>query len=1071
MKGAIRWFSRNHVAGNFLMLTLLLAGFTTWFKLRKEIFPETSVDALTVSIPYPNGTPEDVERGVVIPVEEAIADLDGIKVIRSTSAQGMGAVTVEVETGFDVRNVMDDVKSRVDAIDHFPDEAEKPVLAEILIKKPVMSLTIVAEADETTLRVLAEEVRDALLAYESPPARGPLDFMARLLRGNQSISQVTITGVRPYEISVEVSEERLRELELTMSEVASAVRRASVDLPGGSIRTAGGEVILRTLGKRYRAEELSDVPVASRPDGSVVRLADVASLVDGFEDIDLASRFDGTDAVVVNIFRVGNEDTTVLAGMVRDYVKGANQHLPDGVHLEIWNDQSVLLEGRLDLLARNAVIGLGLVLLVLTLFLRPSLAFLVALGIPVSFAGGIWMMPHLGISINMISLFAFILVLGIVVDDAIVTGENVYYRIQNGEHPSVAAWKGTHEVGTVVIFGVLTTVVAFTPMLGLSGVSGKIWPNIPLIVIPTLLFSLLQSKFVLPAHLALLAPTDRHRKVGPILTMQRKVADGLEHFIRSVYEPALRFGLGWRYVLVTLFLALLVFTLAVVGTGRIKMRFFPEVEGDVVSAKVELARGVPFAQTEWVVDQIGQAAVSLGEDFRAPDGRSVVRHILESSGTQPFQAGIAPGAAPGATNLGEVTIELIPAAERPNHSSEELVEELRRRVGQIPGVEELRIQAESASSGNAIDVNLTGSNLERLEEATEFVKAGLADYAGVIDITDSNRPGKDEIRFVRLTPAGEALGFRLEDVARQVRDSFYGNEVHRLQRGRDEVKVMVRFPEEDRRVLSSFEEMKLRTRAGDQVPLRQVVEWEYGRGPATISRTDRRRSVKITADVDSETNANEVVALFTKEVLDQISTKFGGVRYAFEGEQKDQRDSVREIGTGFLGALIVMYVLIAIPLRSYVQPLIIMSVIPFGLVGAIWGHALMGLNLSIMSMCGLVALAGVVVNDSLVMVDFVNRHLDESETLAEAVGRAGVRRFRAIMLTSLTTFVGLMPMLLEKDMQAKFLIPMAVSLGFGILFATAITLFLVPSVYMILDDVQRLARTALARIKRKGIES
>ena len=471
-----------------------------------------------------------------------------------------------------------------------------------------------------------------------------------------------------------------------------------------------------------------------------------------------------------------------------------------------------------------------------------------------------------------------------------------------------------------------------------------------------------------------------------------------------------------------------------------------------------MAQGVPFEETERVVQLLADAVDEIGRKYTVPDGRPAVLHVMASAGTQPFQTGMAPGRLPMATNIGEVTMELVPAAERGAITADMLVEEWRRIVGRVPGVVELRIQAMTASSANAIDVNLTGSDTQRLEAATEFVKEGLANYRGVIDISDSNRKGKDEIRFLRLTPAGEALGFRLDDVARQVRDSFYGNEVHRLQRGRDEVKVMVRYPEEDRRSLAELEQMKLWTANGSAVPLRQVVEYEFGRGPSTISRTDRRRSVQVTADVDSETNANEVVARFTREVLDGVSSRFEGVRYSFEGEQKDQKESMRDLGLGFLGALVIMYVLIAIPLRSYVQPLIIMSVIPYGLVGAIWGHALMGMNLSIMSMCGLVALAGVVVNDSLVMVDFVNRHVEESPSLNEAVVRAGGRRFRAILLTSLTTFVGLMPMLFETDMQAQFLVPMAVSLGFGILFATTITLFLVPSIYMILDDVQRRGR-------------
>jgi multidrug efflux pump subunit AcrB len=1052
MERAIEWFSRNHVAGNFLMLAVMLAGFTTWFTLKKEIFPETSIDALVVRIPYPNATPEEVERGVCVPVEEAVADLAGIKKLRSSSSQNVGVVTVEVETGHDVRDVMSDVKSRVDAIDNFPEEAEKPVLEEILIKAPVMSLTVVADTDEATLRKLAEQVRDDLLTYQVPPPDNVGDFLSQAIRGKPRISQVQIAGVRPYEISIEVSEDKLRKLGLTLAQIADAVRRSSIDLPGGSVRTEGGEIILRSLGKRYRADEFRDIVVSTRPDGSVVVLADVAEIRDAFEDVDLSSRFDGGDAVVVNIFRVGNEDTLALSGMVKRYVAESPKRLPEGVSLSVWNDQSVYLQGRLNLLKKNAVAGLLLVLLVLAMFLRPSLAFLVALGIPLSFAGGIWLMPMLGISINMISLFAFILVLGIVVDDAIVTGENVYTRIQAGEHPRIAAVKGTQEVSVVVVFGVLTTVVAFTPMLMLSGVSGKIWPNIPLVVIPTLLFSLVQSKFVLPGHLALLAPRSEEVPKNPLFRLQRKIANGLEWFIRHIYQPALEKCLRSRYVTSAAFLSLLILTAGVVGGNWIKFKFFPEVEGDILSSKVELAQGVPFSETQRVVERIEAAARELGARYRDDAGGGVVKHILASAGSQPFQSGFNPGGPPAATHLGEVTLELSAAAGR-SISSSELVDHWRDLTGHIPGVVNLTFQAEAAGGGNAIDLNLSGGSLEHLDEATAWVKSELAKYPGVIDIADSSRTGKDELRFVELTPAGRAAGLRLDDVAKQVRDAFYGNEVQRLQRGRDEVKVMVRFPRDERRTLESIEEMKIRTPAGEELPLKQVVHFEPGRGPAQINRTDRQRSVKVTADIEGDLTGNDIMKDFKPQVLEQVSVRFPGVRYAFEGEQEDQANSVREMGIGFAGALVMMYVLIAIPLRSYWQPLIIMSVIPFGLIGAVAGHALLGLNLSIMSLCGIVALAGVVVNDSLVMVDYVNRHRAEAGSLRQAAVQAGGRRFRAILLTSLTTFVGLAPMLLETDVQGRFLVPMAVSLAFGILFATVITLLLVPCIYLILDDV------------------
>lgn len=1076
MEGMIRWCTRNHVAGNFLMLAILLAGFTTWFKVRKEIFPDTAFDALTVSIPYPNATPAEVERGVVVPVEEAVADVLGIKKMTSTSAQNSGVVTIEVENGYQVRDVMDDVKTRVDAISTFPDEAENPVLEEVVITSPVMAITLVANgADETTLTKMAEEVKDDLLTFESAKKATFFELVGNALAGKPKITKVSIAGTRPYEVSLEVSEDRLTELGLTLGQVAESVRRYSVDLPAGSIRTDGGELIVRTVGKKFRAVDFADAPIKALSDGSIVRLGQVADLIDGFEDLDLSVSYDQEAAVVVNVFRVGEQDTTRLAKLVEEYVEFKNRRSLDGVRLGIWNDQSELLKGRIDLLARNASFGLLFVLIVLTFFLRPSLAFLVALGIPVSFAGGMWLMPFAGISINMISLFAFILVLGIVVDDAIVTGENVYARIQKGEHPTLAAWKGTHEVGTVVIFGVLTTVVAFTPMLGLSGVSGKIWPNIPLVVIPTLLFSLVQSKLVLPAHLALLGPTksdaqrshSRWKKYGVwnpvkwivflvegIFWIQHQISSGLLLFVKKVYQPVLSFGLRWRYPMIAFFFAIFAVSLAVVGTGRIKFQFFPEVEGDVLSAKVVLAQGVPFTETEKVVTRIEEAAKQLGVQYQGYQGEPVVRHVLASSGTQPFITGFQPGGAPKATHIGEVTIELLPSVQR-EAGSDELVNAWRKLAGDIPGIVELSFKAETGAGGNAIDLSLTGADLDELQAATLFAKERLGDYEGVIDIADTSRAGKDEIQIVRLTRAGESLGFTLGEVGAQVRDAFHGNEVQRLQRGRDEVKVMVRLPESDRRTVETIEKLELMSPTGERVGLKEIAEYEFGSGPAIINRTDRKRSVKVTADVDVNTNANEVVGRYTKEVLSEVSNNFPSVKWRFEGEQEDQANSIREIGIGFLGALIVMYVLIAIPLKSYFQPIIILSVIPFGLIGGIWGHAALGMNLSIMSMVGFVALAGVVVNDSLVMVDFVNRHREELGSAREAALQAGGRRFRAILLTSLTTFAGLLPMLFERDMQAMFLIPMAVSLGFGIIFATTITLFLVPGVYVVMDDFQR----------------
>ncbi|MGJ8673856.1 efflux RND transporter permease subunit [Rubritalea sp.] len=1057
----IKWFSRNHVAGNFLMLVILLAGVSTWFKLKKEVFPETSLDAVTVSVPFPNATPEEVEDGILLPLEDAVADIDGVKRYTATATEGLGVMTVEVETGYELRSVMDDVKSRVDAINIFPLEAEKPIVEELLLSYQVMSVAVSADADEKTLRHMAEIVRDGLLNYQAPAADGFLGKLDQYFRGKPDITKASLANVRPYEISVEVPDSTLRRHGLTMSAVADALRAASLDLPAGSVREKNGEVVLRIQGKVKNAEDFRDVIIVSNATGEQLQLGDIATVVDGFEDVDLRARFDGRNAALVNVYRTGDQDTMVLAKGVVDYIENvAPLELPPGVTLELWNDQSKMLEGRLSLLGRNGGFGLLLVFIVLALFLRPSLAALVAIGIPVSFAGGVWMMPMLGVSVNMIALFAFILVLGIVVDDSIVVGENVYSRIRAGEDPKQAAWKGTHEVGVVVTFGVLTTMAAFTPMLGLSGVSGKIWPNIPLVVIPVLFFSLIQSKLVLPAHLAMLKSRDENKSSHGVITrIQHKIADGLEWFIQNMYRPALRVVLHSRYIVWACFVAVLLITVGLVGSGRVPFTFMPKVEGDIISAKLVMPVGVNFETTDTAIERLEKSAKEVGLKMKGYDGQSVVKHYLASSGTQPFQTGFTPNSGQVNSHLGEVTLELIPAADR-EWSGDQIIAAWREGIGVIPGVVELTFKQETNSGGNAIDIEITGKNLEELQSAATYLTDGLEGIDNVTDISTSWRMGKQEIVFKRedLTDVGRALGFTVASVSQQLRSKFYGDEVQRIQRGRDEVKVMVRYPEYERKALETLEEVRLVTPSGDEVPIQQVITGEAYRGLSTINRIDGRRSISIAADVDksSGANSNAVVATFNETILADLTSKYPGVRWGYRGEQEDQNTSMKEMSQKFVIALILIYILMAIPLKSYIQPLIVMSVIPFGIVGAVWGHIFMGMDLSIMSMCGVVALAGVVVNDSLVLVEYVNRHRDEEGDPLEAVWNAGARRFRPIILTSLTTFVGLMPMLTETDMQARFLIPMAVSLGFGILFATAITLILVPSVYLMLEDVKRL---------------
>jgi len=1066
MGKVIKWFSENHVTANFLMLIVLLAGFTTWFKLKKEIFPETALDAVIIQVPYPNATAEEVESGVILKLEDAVSDLDGIKRYSSTSSENMGAMTVEVESGYDFRAVKDDVKSVIDAISELPENAEKPIIKEAVITSQVLSLAISGPdgSSEIALRRMAEKVREGLLDYRPEEPKGMMEKLNRFLGGEPKITKANLTNVRPYEIGIEISQKTLEQYGLSLSDVADALKMASLDLPNGSIREKTGEVVIRTDGKIVNAEDFGDVVVVTRENGSSVKLSEIATIVDGFEDVDLKTRFDGREAVLVNVYRTGEQDTTMVASAVKDYIERVvPQELPSGVKVELWNDMSRMLDGRMELLGRNGAMGLLFVFIVLALFLRPSLALLVAIGIPVSFAGGLWMMPYLGVSINMISLFAFILVLGIVVDDAIVVGENIYSRIRIGEHPKEASWKGTHEVGMVVIFGVLTTMAAFTPMLGLSGVSGKIWPNIPLVVIPVLLFSIIQSKFVLPAHAAFLKPRDENRKVDFISAFQRKIADQLEWLVDHIYSPMLNFCLRWRYAVWATFLAVLLFILGLVGSERVPFVFMPKVEGDVISAKLSMPTGVEFGVTDRAVERMEAAAHRLNKKLKDKDGNPIIKHFLASSGTQPFHTGFSIAGNEVSSHLGEVTIELCPAVER-DYSSAEVITIWREEIGVIPGVVELSFREETSSGGNAIDIEVSGDSIEELEKATSYLTTELAKMEGVIDISTDRRPGKYEIVYDQdsLTELGRSRNYTLSGISEQLRAIFAGIEIQRIQRGRDEVKVLVRYPSEDRKSLETLDDVKLFSpmkidQTRDEISISQIIQGKPSRGVSSIKRVDGRRAIKIAADVNRDVaNAKKVADTFTKEHLKLLGSKFNGISWDYQGEQKDQNDSLVEMTGKFVFALLLIYILMAIPLKSYVQPFIVMSVIPFGMVGAVLGHMITGLDLSIMSMCGLVALAGVVVNDSLVLVDYVNRQRAKGLSAIEAAKSAGTRRFRPIILTSLTTFAGLMPMLWETDMQARFLIPMAVSLGYGILFATGITLILVPSVYLILNDIKKL---------------
>ncbi len=1053
MKGLIRWFAENGVAANLMMILIIAGGVISIFTIKQEVFPEFSADIVKVTVPYPGAAPEEVEEGVVIRIEEAIQDLEGIEEIRSTAGENVGLVLVEAMADAEVQKLLDDVKSRVDAIDTFPEEAEQPIVEEAIIRRQVMEVAISGDADERTLKRLGERLRDDLTALPG-------------------ITQVELLVTRPYEVSIEVSEIDLRRFGLSFGQVADAVRRASLDLPGGRVSTSASEILLRTEGQAYTGREFERLPLIARPDGTRIQLGDVARVVDGFADTDQWARFDGRPAVLVKVFRVGEQSALEVAAQVEAHLEQARLQMPDGIALTIWQDQTRILRSRLDLLIKNGRAGFALVVLVLALFLKLRLAGWVSLGIPISFLGALALMPTMEVSINLISLFAFILVLGIVVDDAIIVGENVYSRFEEGHEGLPAAVEGTFEVHKPVIFAVATSIAAFTPLLVVPGTIGKIMRVVPLIVIATLVFSLIESLLILPNHLSHVRQSRGRTEPGPVSgawrRFQGRVAAGLAWLIRRSYQPTLERALEWRYLTVASMLALLMITFAVFAGGWIRFNFLPPIEADNTAAFLTMPQGTPAEVTAEMVRRIEEEALELGRELEEELGAPPIRHVLTSIGDQPFRGAQGPaalnvGADNSASHLGEVNLELSPAEER-DITSFDIARRWRERVGAIPDAVELTYASSLFTSGEAINVELAGPDVDNLRRAALRLKQELRSYPGAQDISDTFRAGKRELELA-ITPEAEAAGLTQADLARQVRQAFFGEEAQRIQRGRDDVKVMVRLPEERRATLGGLEELRIRAPNGAEVPLATAATIHSTRGPSAIKRTDRRRVVNVTADVDiTEGNANEIISDLESTVLPALLADYPEIRYSLAGEQEEQRESLTGLLRGFLFALLVIYALLAIPFRSYFQPLIVMSAIPFGLIGAIWGHVVMGLDLAILSFFGIVALTGVVVNDSLVLVTFINRaYRDEGMPLAKAIRVAGGTRFRPILLTSLTTFAGLTPLLLEKSMQAQFLIPMAVSLAFGVLFSTFIILLLVPCLYAIQEDLKALFRRLLGR--------
>lgn len=1012
-RGPIAWMAGNSVAANLVMAVLLIGGLLVGLNIKQEVFPDFDMDIVTVSVSYPGASPEEVEQGIVLPVEEAVQGLEGVKEITSVANEGSGTITVEAIEGADVTRLWQEMKSEVDRIDTFPEEAMEPSVAIAAHKRDVIAFALYGDVTERTLREVAETVRDELL-------------------NDPDITQVEFEGVRDMEIHIEISQANLRRHGLTLGDVSSAVAKASVELGGGSLDTPSGDILVRVKDRRDYAGQFARLPIITAEDGSQLLLEDVGTVTEGFEDADAWASFNGKPSIRIEVYRVGNQKPVPVASAAKKVVERLNQTLPGGLKISVVRDHSEMFSQRADLLMNNGYLGLALVFILLALFLEIRLAFWVSLGIPISFFGAFILLGPTGFTINMITMFAFIVTLGIVVDDAIVVGENIYFHRRRGMALLPAATKGAREVAMPVVFSVLTNMVAFMPLFFVPGVMGKIFSFVPMVVIAVFAISLVESLFVLPAHLSHGSGRPLFWPLSALQKWQERFSRRFESFVRHRYGRLLAWMLEHRYVVLALGIAMLLATLGYINSGRMGMVLFPKIESDYAYCEVLLPYGSPRQRVEQVEDRLVKAAESVVEQGGGNKlARGIFSYVRE--------------------NKVAARIYLVSAEVRPM-STAKVVSLWRNKTGKIAGLESIKFESDRGGPGHgkSLTVQLSHRDKDMLDAAGRDLAEALRDFPMVSDIDDGSAKGKKQYD-IHLLPAGKSMGLTSREVANQVRYAFQGSEAVRQLRGRNEVTVRVRLPEDERADETTLEDLVLKAPQGE-IMLRDAVKMVSGRAFTSIGRTDGRRVVSVTANVTPVSMSENIVSAVRKNTLPELLSRYPGLSFSFEGKQADIRESVSALITGLLMTLIAIYALLAIPFRSYAQPIIIMFCIPFGMIGAVIGHVIMGYSMSVMSLFGVVALSGVVVNDSLVMIDFANRKKRGGAEAPRAILEAGIQRFRPIMLTTLTTFGGLAPMILETSRQARFLIPMAISLGFGILFATFITLAMVPALYLALED-------------------
>jgi len=1024
-EGPLAWMADHAVAANLIMFACIVGGLLFMSTIRQEVFPDFQLDIVRITVAYPSASPEEIESGILLAVEDAISGLDGIEDIKSGAQEGLGMVNVEAINGTDIQQLLQEIEKEVDRVTTFPEDAEEPQVTLLSQKRQVIEMVLYGAAEEKVLHELGEQFREQLLQQAE-------------------ITQVELTGIKPLEISIEISQENLRRYKISLAQISQRIKAASLDLPTGSVKTNAGEILIRMKERKDYREQFANLPIITSADGSEVLLGELAEIKDGYEETDYSASYNGKPAVMLQVFSGVDQTPIAISDAVKAQIEKSKLELPNGIHAEIRYDMSKIYAARVDLLLRNSAMGLVLVFITLAFFLELRLAFWVMMGIPIAFLGSFLFLPALGVSLNMISLFAFIIALGIVVDDAIVIGENIYHYRQEGYPPIEAAIRGARDMAKPVTFSILTNIATFMPLFFIPGITGKMFAMIPMVVIVVFLLSLAESLFILPNHLGHLKPMSRQGFQMWLHKKQQIFSHAFREWVVNRYGPFLDFVLRQRYLTISIAFGLLVIVLSYAASGRMGMGMFPKTESDFAKVTLSLPYGTPIEKTQAAVDHLIKSARAITAEIE--NGDKLLRGIFAEVGKDGSHKAIIKAylADP------EIRDKIM--------STDQFSNAWLEKTGEIIGIDSLIFESDAGGpgSGASLTIELNHRDIRILEKASKQLAEAIRAYPIAKNIDDGFSLGKQQLDF-KLLPEGLSLGFTAENVARQIRNAFYGSEVLRQQRGRNEIKIMVRLPKNERISEQNIHELLLWTDSGKEIPLTEVVSIERGRAYTIINRRNGRRNVQVKASVSPSTKSGEIINDLKMTTLPQLVQQYPNLQYSFQGQQAEMAKSLGSLKLSFVVSLLVIYAMLAIPFQSYTLPIIVIISIPFGIIGAIFGHLVMGYDLSVLSLLGIVALSGIVVNDSLILIDYANNLQRQGDKSAfHVIKTASIQRFRPIILTTMTTFLGLAPMILETSRQAKILIPMAISIGFGILFATLITLLLIPSLYLVIDDIKNL---------------